>query len=170
MRVIVYCVNLVLLALAQVAIAPLFPLGGAIPDLALIGILALALYEGPHPAMVAIPVLALLIGFGTDRSPSLLLLAYLPVLPLAFFLATAGLPLNRYAQASLTAVIGGMAARFFLALGPLTQGAAFSVGGLTKDLLLPGAFLDWALLTAAFIPLRFLGREASRLTLSRSSY
>lgn len=170
MRVFVYIVNLVLLALAQVAVAPLFSLGAAIPDLALIGILALALYEGPHPAMVAIPILALIIGFGTDRSPSLLLLAYLPVLPFAYLLDIAGLPLNRYAQASITAVIGGMAARFMLALGPLTGGAVFSVGGLTKDLLLPGAFLDWALLTAAFIPLRLIGREASRLTLSRSSY
>lgn len=170
MRVVVYAVNLVLLALAQIAIAPLFPLGAAIPDLALIGILALAVYEGPHPAMVAIPFLALIIGFGSDRSPALLLLAYLPVLPLAFLFETAGLPLNRYAQASLTAVIGGMGVRFFLALGPLTAGAAFSVGGLTKDLLLPGAFLDWALLTMTFIPLRLLGREASRLSLSRSSY
>ncbi|HEY5477041.1 MAG TPA: hypothetical protein VIK11_10015 [Tepidiformaceae bacterium] len=170
MRVFIYVFNLFLLAFAQVAVAPLFPVGAAIPDLVLIGIMALALYEGPHPAMVAIPILALIMGFASDRSAAMLLFAYLPVLPLAFFLETSGLPLNRYAQASLTAVVGGMLARLFLSLGPLTSGAAFSIGGLTKDLLLPGAFLDWALLSVAFIPLRFLGREASRLTLSRSSY
>ncbi len=170
MRVFVYLFSLFAAGLAQVAVAPLFPLDAAIPDLALIGILALIIYEGPHPAMVAVPILALIIGFASDRSPALLLLAYLPVMPLAFWLDTAGLPLNRYAQASIVAVVGGMAARLLLAMGPLTEGAAFSFGGLTKDLLLPGALLDWALLTIAFIPLRLLGREASRMTLSRSSY
>ena len=170
MRILVYLASLLLTALVQVTVAPLFPLGAATPDFALIAVMALAIYEGPHPAMVAIPFLAVMIGFASDRSPALLLLAYLPLLPFAYLLEVADLPLNRYAQSSVVVVIGGMAARLILSLGPLLQGADFTIFGLLKDLLLPGMLLDWVMLTVVFIPLRILGQEARQLTLARSRY
>jgi cell shape-determining protein MreD len=170
MKVAIGGAALVLLVLTQVAVAPLFPLRAAIPDLILVGVMVIALYWSPRPAMVAVPVVAVLFSFASDRAPGLVLLAYLPLLPAAYVLEQARLPINRYTQAAVATVVGGMAARLILAIGPMTQGAEFTFGVITKDLLLPGTVLDWSLLTLAYLPLRLAGLEASRMTLYRSNY
>lgn len=170
MKPVLFVVALTLVTLLQVAVAPLFPLRAAIPDLTLITVMAIALCWTPRPAMIAIPVLAVLFSFASDRAPGLVLLAYLPLLPVAYALEQARLPINRYSQAAIATVVGGAAARLILALGPMAQGAEFTLGVLTKDLILPGTVLDWSLLTLAYVPLRLAGLEASRMTLYRSNY
>jgi cell shape-determining protein MreD len=158
---------ILVVALSQVTVAPLFPIAGAVPDLMLVTILCLAVYSGPRTAMWAIPVAAVLVGFTSDRAPGLLLLAYLPLLPLAFALEEARLPLNRYSQVALVGVATGLWARSLLAFGAVAQDATFSPTVLVRDLLLPGALLDLALLTLVYVPFRLVGWSPRGMTLQR---
>ena len=68
-------------------------------------------FGGPRAAMVAVPVVALSFAFASNRSAALVLLAYLPLLPLAFVLEEGGLPLNRFAQTLVAGVATGLWAR-----------------------------------------------------------
>lgn len=165
MKFVLIATAIVCAVCAQVTVAPLFPLGSAIPDLALITLVLVAAFAGPRPAMVALPVLAVLLSFLSGRSPALLLIAYLPVLPLARALEDPALLLPAYPRLALATVVGGLWARLALSLGAFADGATFAPGTLAGGILLPGAVLDWALLTAAYLPWRLWGREAHLMDL-----
>ena len=105
------CLLVVVTALAQVAVAPLFPVSAAVPDYALVVLVILTVFAGPTTVMLAIPLMAICLGFASDRSPGLLLMAYLPLLPLALYAEDSRLPLNRYAQMVVAGVAAGIWAR-----------------------------------------------------------
>ena len=161
---------LVFVALAQVTVAPLFPVRGALPDFALIALALLAAWAGPTPVMVGLPLLALSLGFVSDRSAALLLLAYIPLLPLASALGQSGLPLNRYVRLVLAGAATGAWARSMLAAGAIAQGADFATGVILRDLLVPGLALDLSLLALTCLSMRAFGWEVQELSLQRRSY
>ena len=161
---------LVVVALAQVTVAPLFPLSGAVPELGLLVLLLLGLFMGPGPVMIGLPALAILQGFASDRAPALLVIAYLPLLPFAAALEDWRVPLWEYPRAVIAVVAAGVWLRGVLAFASIAQGAEPSIGPLILDVLFPGAFLDLALLTVAYVPLRFLGWGGQRLSLQGSRY
>jgi hypothetical protein len=156
--------------LAQVTVAPLFPLGAATADMPLIAMVVLMLFAGPRALMWGMPVVALWLAFATNRSPGLLILAYLPLVPLGALLEGARLPVNRYAQALLVTLATAGWARLVLSTGAMVHGSGFQPVPLIVDLLLPGALLDAALLTFASIPCRFVGWVPRPMTLQRSGY
>ena len=57
---------LLLTALAQVTVAPLFPVSGAVVELPLIVLLLLAVFVGPTAVMFGLPVLALCLSFAAN--------------------------------------------------------------------------------------------------------
>jgi len=161
---------LLLAALAQVTVASLFPWQAALPDLALLTLLLFAAFGGPVTVMVGLPLLALSLGFASDRAPALILLAYLPLLPMASSLERSALPLNRYATWLLAGVATGAWARVVLALGAIAQGASADLSAVVFRLVLPGLVLDGLLLSLVYLPARALGWEARGPSLQRAGW
>lgn len=164
------CLLVVVTALAQVTVAPLFPVSAAVPDYALVVLVILTVFAGPTTVMLAIPLMAICLGFASDRSPGLLLMAYLPLLPLALYAEDSRLPLNRYAQMVVAGVAAGIWARMLLALGAIAGGADASFGAMAGQLVIPGIFLDFALLTLVYAPFRLLGWSGRGMSLQRSRW
>lgn len=167
---IVLAAVLLLAALAQVAVAPLFPVSAALPDLVLVVLAVTVVFRGPRAAMAGIPIAALLYSFAADRAPGLMLIAYLPLLPLAAYLAGAGLPLNRFAQTLIAGAGTGLWARLVLALAAMGQGAQPEAGLLITAVLLPGLFLDLVLLAVVYLAARAMGASPRPMSLRRSEY
>ena len=170
MKLILFVGLMVILPLVQVAIAPLFPIAGANFDFALVVLALLMVFAGPRVFMVALPVTALLLGFVSDHSPALLLVAYLPMLPLAAYVADLRVPLNRYAQTLLAGAATGVFARLLLSLAAVAQGADFGLSYALGQVALPGAFLDLGLLTILYFPLRFVGWVPQPTSLQRGGF
>ncbi|MEJ5221101.1 MAG: hypothetical protein WHT63_03740 [Tepidiforma sp.] len=159
-----------LAAVAQVTVAPLFPVAGAVPELVLLTICLAAAFSGPVPVMVLTPLGALMLGMISDRDPGLLLLAYLPVAVLGALLEDAPLPLGHAARTYAMTLGAGLAARTVLAIGAMLGGAPAAFGALAADVLLPGLFVDIVLLTICYVPLRLIGLEGSGFRLQRGRY
>ncbi len=170
MKLLRMAILLVAVTVAQVTVAPLFPVRGATPDFALVTLLALAVFSGPRTVMVALPILSVLLGFSTDRAPGLLLLGYLPLLPLAAYLDRGPLPLNRYAQTLAAGMATGLAARSLLAFGAVAQGADLQVSALLGEVLIPGMLLDAGLITIGYFPFRLVGWSPRQMTLQRGGF
>ena len=160
----------VVTALAQVAVAPLFPISAAVPDYALVTLVLLTVFAGPAIVMLALPLMAICLGFAGDRSPGLLLIAYLPLLPLSLYVEDARVPLNRYAQMAIAGIVTGAWARTLLAFGAIAGGADPALGAITGQLVVPGLFLDFALLTVVYLPFRLLGWTGRGMSLQRSRW
>lgn len=170
MRELIYGAALFVAATAQVTVAPLFPIEGAVPDIVLVTLVTLATWAGPRTAMVSLPIVAIFLGFGSDREPGLLIIAYLPLLPLSLVVDEANLPLNRFGQVLLTGAGTGLWARLVMSAGAFVSGAAVSLSGLLFLVLVPGLLLDILLLTFAYLPFRLMGMNARPMTLQRSTF
>lgn len=157
-------------AIAQVTVAPLFPVGGAVPELVLLSLCLVAAFSGPVPVMVLTPLAALMHGMLADRDAGLLLLAYLPVLPLGAALEDGPLPLGHAARTYVMTAGAGAAARSVLAIGAMLGGAPALFGALAAEVLLPGLLLDIVVLTLCYVPLRLAGLTGSGFRLQRGRY
>jgi hypothetical protein len=120
--------------------------------------------------MVCVPVAALAYGFLSGREPGLLILCYLPLLPIGLYLEEARVPLNHYARTLGALVATGMWVRALLVLGAVVGGADASAGVVLRDVILPGMFLDFALLSVVYVPLRLLGWSGQGMSLQRGGY
>ena len=170
MKAIAVAAFLMLTAIAQVTVAPLFPIAGAVPDLPLVALLILAVYAGPTSVMVGLPFVAICTGFASDRAPGLLVLGYLPLLPLAVGIEGWRVPLGQFVRLALVGTATGLWLRSVLALSSVAQGADPAFWALIGDVLIPGAFLDIALLTVAYVPFRLIGWSGRGMTLRRGGY
>ena len=170
MKAILVFLLIIVTAMAQVTVAPLFPVSGAVPDLALVLLVTLAVFSGPTTAMVAIPLTAIFVGFATDRAPGLLIIAYLPLLPLGLLLQESHIPLNQYLRVVTSGGATGVWIRLVLALAAVLQGASIAIGPLIFQVLLPGLFLDLALLTIAYVPFRLIGWSGRGMNLQRGGF
>ncbi|PFG75244.1 hypothetical protein [Tepidiforma thermophila] len=157
-------------AIGQVTVAPLFPVDGAVPELVLLSLCLVAAFSGPVPVMVLTPLAAVMHGMLADRDAGLLLIAYLPVLPLGALLEDGPLPLGHAARTYLVLAGAGVLARSVLAIGAMLGGAPALFGPLLVDVLLPGLFLDVLLLTICYLPLRLAGLEGGSFRLQRGRY
>jgi hypothetical protein len=170
MKAAAFGAGVLLASIAQVTVAPLFPVAGATPELVLLLLVLVAAFSGPSPVMVLTPVAAVAVGFLADRSPGLMLLAYLPPLPLGFAIEDSSVPVNHYLRTLAMMVVTGVWARALLAVGAIAGGADGAFGMLVTDVVLPGMILDGALLSVVYIPLRVAGWTGQGLTLQRSRY
>ncbi len=157
-------------AMWQVTVAPLFPVSAAVPEFVLLTLVIVTAFGNPRRAMVCVPVAALAYGFLSDRSPALLLLGYLPLLPLGLYLEEARIPLNHYARTLLATLATGAWLRMLLILGTVVGGADATAGAIMGQVLIPGLFLDFALLSLVYVPLRLIGWSGQGMSLQRGSY
>ena len=151
----------------QVAVAPLFPLGAAVPDFLLAALVAVTYFAGVRAAMVAIPVGALCLGLQSDREPGVVLLGYLALLPLAAWLAEARLPITGLGRFLATGMVTGALSRTMLAVAAVSRGAELSPGALSLEILIPGLVLDLALLAVVYTACRSVRWDPVELTLQR---
>ena len=158
---------LTLAVCAQVTVAPLFPLGAANADLVLVTLVLGTAFAGPRIGMLAVPFAAVCLGFLTDRDPGLLLLAYLPILPLARLLELGAAALSSYWRIAMTTLGAGLWVRCVLAAGVFVNGGDVPPLTLLFAILIPGALLDWALLTFAYLPHRFVGWDVRPMDVQR---
>ena len=154
----------------QVTGAPLFPVAGVTFDFVLLALVVIAAFGSPQRAMLCVPVAALAYGFLSGREPGLLVLCYLPLLPLGFYLEEARVPLNHYARTLGAFMATGVWVRLLLVLGAVVGGADAGPGQVVADVLLPGLFVDFALLSVVYVPLRLLGWSGQGMSLSRGGY
>jgi len=157
-------------AICQVTVAPLFPVANLTFDFVLLALILIAAFGTPQRAMLCVPVAALAYGFLSSREPGLLILCYLPLLPLGLYLEEARVPLNHYARTLGAFVLTGAWVRLLLVLGAVVGGADGSARAVLFDVILPGVFLDFALLSVVYVPLRLLGWSGQGMSLSRGSY
>lgn len=162
--------TVVFACICQVTIAPLFPVSATAFDFVLIALVLVAAFGNPRRAMVAVPVAAVALSFLSGRSAGLLLLAYLPLLPLGLFLEGASVPLNHFARALVATLATGAWARVLLVLGAMVGGAEGNLGIVVREILLPGLFLDFALLSVAYVPMRLIGWSGQGMSLQRGVY
>lgn len=168
MKTVAVAIALLVACCAQVTVAPLFPLWSAVPDFVLVTYVLVVAFAGARAGMIALPALALMLGFLSDRDPGLLLIAYLPVLPLASWTQTqAPRGMSPFQQLAAVTALAGLWARSTLALGSVVQGAEFQWDILVFEVLLPGLVLDLAFLAVAYLPYRLFGREVQSLDLQR---
>lgn len=148
---------LFLAVVGQVTVAPLFPISGANPEFVLLALCLLTAFGGPVPVMVLTPLGAVMLGLLSDRGAGLLLLAYLPVLPIAGLLAGLGRPFNHTTRTFAMTIGAGIAFRVVMSAGAMVGGAPVQIGPLVSDVLLPGMFVDLVTLTVCYVPLRLAG-------------
>lgn len=170
MRAVVLGAGVLLASIAQVTVAPLFPVSGATPEFVLLLLVLVAAFSSPSPVMVLTPIAAIAVGFLSDRAPGLMLLAYLPLLPLGLAIEESAVPVNHYLRTFAMMVMTGAWVRVLLALGAMAGGAEGAFGVLVRDVLVPGFVLDAVLLTVVYIPMRVAGWSGRGLTLQRSRY
>jgi len=170
MKTVLIVILLLLASLAQLTVAPLFPISGAQADIPLVTMAVLAVYAGPATVMLGMPLVALFLGFGSSRAPGLLIIGYLPLLPLGLAFEEWQLPLNRFVRTILAGAITGLWLRTVLAMGAMVSGAPLAIGPLIGQVLLPGVFFDLALLTLAYLPFRFVGWSGHPMSLRREGF
>lgn len=170
MRGLAAALGLLMGVLAQVTVAPLFPIRGAVPDFVLAALVVITVYGGPRAGMVTVPFAGLLLGFASGRAPGLLIMAYLPFVPLASFADDANLPMNRMVQSVLVGAATGLWARLALSMAAVIEGATLDLSGLLFAVLVPGVILDILLVTIVYLPFRLLGWSARPMTLHRSGF
>jgi hypothetical protein len=156
--------------LLQVTVAPLFPLQAATAQVCLALVALVAAMSGPRPAMVAAPVMAVLHAFLSGLPPGLLLLAYLPIVPLMHW-AEESEPLPSPMLRFVLAVAAtGLFVRVLLGLAATSEGAELSPTSLLLNLLAPGLVLDSLVASVAYAGCRLAGWEPGPRRLFRGAY
>jgi len=136
----------IIVAVCQASAAPLFSVAAATPTVVLVFLGLVALYRGETTAMVITPAVAVAEAWTRGLSPGLLLVAYVPLVPLLGAFDPRGLPLLGPGGRLLGAVaVTGAWARVLAAGSVVLAGASFAPGDIVGRLLLPGILLDLAL-------------------------
>lgn len=170
MKAIAVLVAIILACAAQVTVAPLFPLLSAEASLLVVTLAILLVFAGPRTALIATPLMAVFLGFASDRAPALLLLSLVPLPPLAYWLSESQLPMSRGVQLFVVVAIVGAWSRALLAMSAVMQGADPEIGALITRFVLPGIVIDGLFFTLAYLPCRLLGLEARSLSPYRERY
>lgn len=170
MRYVVAVAVTLLAAMLQVTFAPLFPLAGAQLDFALAAMLVLVFAAGPVAAMAGLPMLAIFVGFAADQSPGLVLISYLPFLPVVVLLEWSPVPLNRLAQFAIAVVATGLWARLLASAWAFLGGADAAILTLIFDVLLPGVIFDAVLFVLVYTPFRLSGRTERSMALRQTGW
>ena len=171
MRAALLVLLIVATVLAQVAIAPFFPLAGVVVELPVVVLLLLAIFAGPGAVMVGLPLLVLFLGFSTNVEYEWLVLAYLPLLPCtAWIQRQRAIPQTPYALALVMAVGAAVWTRLVFATVAITSGASPDLGSLVTGILLPGVAFDAALLSVGYILCRQVRLPTHSLNLDEAEF
>lgn len=171
MRVLLTVLLLLATVLAQVAIAPLFPLLGAVVELPVVVLLLLAVFAGPYAVMIGLPVLVLFLGFSTNVEFEWLVIAYLPLLPCAAWIQRhRAIPQTPYALVLVMVLAAGIWARAVFTAVAMTSGASLAAGPVLTDILFTGALLDAAVVSVVYALCRWVGWPVRSLDLEQAGF
>jgi len=158
-------------AVAQVAVAPFFPVLDAVVQLPIVVLLLLAVFAGPYAVMTGLPVLVLFLGFATNLEFEWFVLAYLPLLPAtAWIQRQLALPRTPYVLLLLIVIGAALWARAVFAVAAVTSGASPALGAVVLDILLPGAAFDAVVLSIGYVLCRWIGWPVRSLELQEVEY
>ena len=171
MRALLLVLLVLATVLAQVAVAPFFPVLGALVEFPVVLLVALAIFAGPYAVMTALPILVLFLGFSTNVEFEWIVAAYLPILPCAAWLQRQhAIPQTPYALALVMTLAAGIWARGVFAAVTMAAGASPDFGGVVADILLPGAAFDAVGLSLAYGLCRWVGWPARSLDLQQAEF
>ncbi len=171
MRALLLVLLVLVTVLAQVAVAPFFPVAGALVELPVVVLLLLAIFAGPYAVMIALPILVLFLGFSTNVEYEWLVIAYLPLLPgAAWIQRQRAIPQTPYLLLLVMVVAAGIWARGVLAGAAMTSGASPTFGPVVADILLPGAAFDAGVLSLAYGLCRWIGWPTRSLDLEQAGF
>ena len=171
MRVLLTVVLLLATVLAQVAVAPLFPLLGAVVELPVVVLLLLAVFAGPYAVMIGLPILVLFLGFSTNVEFEWLVIAYLPLLPCAAWIQRQGaIPQTPYALVLVMVIAAGIWARAVFTAVAMTSGASLAAGPVITDILFTGALLDAVVVSVVYALCRWVGWPVRSLDLEQAGF
>ncbi len=171
MRALLLVLLVLVTVLAQVAVAPFFPVAGALVELPVVVLLLLAIFAGPYAVMIALPILVLFLGFSTNVEYEWLVIAYLPLLPgAAWIQRQRAIPQTPYLLLLVMVVAAGIWARGVLAGVAITSGASPTFGPVVADILLPGAAFDAGVLSLAYGLCRWIGWPTRSLDLEQAGF
>ena len=169
MRVLLTVVLLLATVLAQVAVAPLFPLLGAVVELPVVVLLLLAVFAGPYAVMIGLPILVLFLGFSTNVEFEWLVIAYLPILPCAAWIQRQrAIPQTPYALVLVMVIAAGIWARAVFTAVAMTSGASLAASPVITDILFTGALLDAAVVSVVYALCRWVGWPVRSLDLEQA--
>ena len=171
MRALLLVLLVLVTVLAQVAVAPFFPVAGALVELPVVVLLLLAIFAGPYAVMIALPILVLFLGFSTNLEYEWLVIAYLPLLPgAAWIQRQRAIPQTPYLLLLVMVVAAGIWARGVLAGAAMTSGASPAFGPVVADILLPGAAFDAVVLSLVYGLCRWIGWPTRSLDLEQAGF
>jgi hypothetical protein len=148
MKGIAVVVAVLVIPVAQYSVVPYFDVSGTVVDLMLITLALLVAFTSVGAMLAAIPAMAILAGLISDSSIVVLVLGYLPLLPLAYTFETE-LPydLPTFARLAIAVALTSVWVRLLGAAMLLIEGASFGPAELLTASILPGFLLD----TVAFL-------------------
>jgi len=142
-RVGVSVISVVLSSIAQISIAPFITISGATLNFNLLAIIFIATYRNRTTSVGALILLALLTGSITETPYEWILLAYLPTVPLIYFI---DLLMRNSARTLITVVAAatviGLWARILMSIVAISDGTLTSFGTVISQVLAPGILLD----------------------------
>ncbi len=171
MRALLLVILAFVAVLAQVAVAPLFPLADALIEVPVVVLLLLAIFAGPYAVMIALPILVLFLGFSTNVEYEWLIAAYLPLLPCAAWIQRQhAIPQTPYVLVLIVALGAGAWARAVFSTVALASGASPDFGAVFVEIVLPGAAFDAIVLSVIYGLCRWVGWPARSLDLQQAEF
>jgi hypothetical protein len=151
---------LLLVAVAQVTVAPRYPLSAAFPDYMLVTLVVWVMIRPRDDSMAALPLGAFLVGATGPQSVMVLMFVYLTLLPGALVLRALS-PLGSFLN-SLVLLIGATLLRdLVLAAEAVSSGANVGLTDVLFRAYFPGLALNLLLLPFFYLGLRYLGPRMS---------
>lgn len=173
MRMVAVAAGILLIATAQVAVAPLFPVLGSTAELPLAAAAILAWARGVKSLTVALPAIAIATGLVAGRDLGLYLVGYAALLPASALAGAYRWPLGSWPGALVALVATGIWFRSLLVVAALLDGAHVTAPEALRYALLPGAVADavfYAAGAATVGLLRLLHDQPLRATRSREAF
>lgn len=157
-------VSVVLSSIAQISIAPFFTISGAILDFNLLAIIFIATYLSRKISIGALVLLSLLTGAITETPYEWVLLAYLPTIPLIYFIyLLRGETTRTFTTVLATATVIGLWGRILMSVVAVSDGTSTSFGVVITQILAPGILLDMVLVIIFYGIYKMAGLNKQRL-------
>ncbi len=136
-------ISVVLSSVAQISIAPFITISGATFNFNLLAIVFIATYTNRTTSVSAVILLCLLTGSITETPYEWILLAYLPTVPLIFFINLLSRDRsNTLITVGATATVIGLWTRILMTIVAISDGTSTSFGTIVSQVLAPGILID----------------------------
>jgi hypothetical protein len=151
---------LLFIAVAQVTVAPRYPLSAAFPDYMLVTLVVWAILRPTEDTMVALPLGALFLGAVGPLSVMVLTFIYITILPAALLLRALS-PLGSFLNAIVLLIGATLLRDLVLAAEAVSAGANVGTSDIVLRAFFPGLALNLLLFPFFYFGIRFLGPRAS---------